>query len=279
MIPFDFEYYAPDTIEEAIELYQNLEAEDKKPLYYSGGTEIISFSRHRKIVTGALIDLKGIADTVVFAEEGEKLVVGSCVTLSALTEQERFPLLAEVVRGIADRTVRNRLTLGGNICGHLPYREAVLPFLIGDADAFIAGPSGNRTIALVDIFDKRMRLEKGELLVKLFLPAEATKAGGWHKRREKHGPVDYPLLHIAALKLKNDGKLAVAVSGLCAYPFRDRALDELINEVSLSPEDKIEKSIGLLPGEIRADDLASADYRRALWQLDLAEMLQEMEGE
>ncbi len=276
MIPFNLEYYAPDNLDEAVELFLTLEAENKKPVYYGGGSEIISFSRHRKINTGAVIDLKSIPETRIFEVKEEKLITGANATLSILTDQDIYPLLARITRHIADRTVRNRLTVGGNICGKLPYREAVLPFLLSDSEAVLAGPNGRRKEKLGNIFDKRLRLDKGELLVQLLTPLSSLKFKSWSRRREKHGPVDYPLLHLAAVE---DGeRISVAVSGLCAFPFRDLGLENMLNDKNLQVLEKVEKSLTLLPGDIRSDDIGSADYRQALWKHELSEMLNEMEG-
>lgn len=276
MIPFDFEYYQPSSSEEAVELYTALEADQKNPLYYSGGTEIISFSRHGKLRFGALIDIKKIEQMKVFKVEEGKLLVGAGVNLSVLADQNLYPLLARVALAVADRTVRNRLTLGGNICSRLPYREAVLPFLLAEAEALVVGPNGSRSEPLSAIFDKRLRLASGELLVQMSLSESNSRLNAWSKRREKHGPVDYPLLHTAAVFSEN--YLSCAVSGLCAFPFRSAEIEEAFNDRNLSVQDRIDKAVALLPADIRSDDMASAEYREALWRQDLAEMIEEMEG-
>ena len=72
MIPFDFDYYLPNTVEEAVELFQNLDTEGKNPLYYAGGTEIVSFCRRQLIKPAALIDIKGIEETLVLKKRMEK---------------------------------------------------------------------------------------------------------------------------------------------------------------------------------------------------------------
>ncbi len=275
MIPFDFEYYQPSSLAEAVELYTTLEAEQKKPLYYSGGTEIITFGRHGKLLFGALIDIKKIEQTSLLKVEQGRLLVGACTSLSTLANQQFYPLLARVARGVADRTVRNRLTLGGNICSRLPYREAVLPFLLADAELSIFGPNGSRSEPLRALFDKRLRLGPGDLLVHLSLAESNTSLKTWAKRRVKHGPVNYPLLHTTAVLC--EGRLCVAVSGLCAFPFRSVEVEEALNNKDLSVQNRVDKAIALLPAAIRSDDLASAEYREALWRQDLAEMIAEME--
>jgi CO/xanthine dehydrogenase FAD-binding subunit len=62
MISFDFEYYRPTTIEEAVHVFQQADSNGKEPLYYSGGTEIISMARLNQLRTGAVIDIKGIPE-------------------------------------------------------------------------------------------------------------------------------------------------------------------------------------------------------------------------
>ncbi|WP_178075210.1 FAD binding domain-containing protein, partial [Pseudomonas sp. 2995-1] len=62
MIPFDFEYYRPNSIEEAGELFEMLDKEGKEPVYFSGGTEIITLGRLNILYTNAVIVLKEIPE-------------------------------------------------------------------------------------------------------------------------------------------------------------------------------------------------------------------------
>ncbi|MGM0688046.1 MAG: FAD binding domain-containing protein [Bacillota bacterium] len=276
MIPFDLEYYAPESTKEAVLIYAELADSGKEPVYYAGGTEIVTFCRQQKIKPGALIDLKEIEETVTLGFDGEKLILGANTTLTSLSEQDYFPLLANVARGVADRTTRNRLTLGGNICGRLPYREAILPLLTAGAEVVLADGEGHRTEPLSELFDKRLRLEKGEILVQLVVAMQELGNNSWVRRRVRHGPVDYPLCHMVGVEKEN--YIAVAVSGLCAFPFRSEEIEKVINDTDLSAQEKVEKSTALLPGAVRSDELGSDDYRLALWQKDLAEMLDYVEG-
>lgn len=276
MIPFDLDYYAPENTVEAVALFAELKAAAQEPLYYAGGTEIVTLCRHQVIKPTALIDLKGIREMITLEADDDKLILGANLCLTVLAEQNYYPLLATVARGVADRTVRNRLTLGGNICGNLPYREAVLPLLLSEADVIVDGPEGRRTETLRRLFDKRLRLNKEEILVQVVIARNELSWPGWSRRREKHGPVDYPLYHLAGVKKK--GQTALAVSGLCAYPFRSEDLEKLINDRTLQAQSRAEQALDLLPGPVRSDNLGSVDYRKALWQKDLTAMLQEMEG-
>ena len=60
MIPYDFEYHRPTTLSEALQLYESLDKGGKQPMYYSGGTEMITLARLNLIQTKAVIDIKAI---------------------------------------------------------------------------------------------------------------------------------------------------------------------------------------------------------------------------
>jgi len=274
MIPFDFEYYLPQTAEEAVTLFTRLSSEDKNPLYYAGGTEIITFCRQQTLKPGALIDLKNIQETTVFEKNNGQLVIGANLSLSRVVEENNFPLLSKVVKQIADRTVRNRLTLGGNICGRLPYREALLPFLLTDAVVTLAGPDGRRSEQVTTLFDKRLKLAKGELLVQLEVREDTLNLPFYTRRRVKQGPVDYPLYHLACIR--KDGKLKLAVAGLCAFTFRSRDLEMILDDRNIKVGETISNVVNKLPGDIRADERGSAAYRKALFEKDLELLLTEM---
>lgn len=274
MIPFDFEYYLPQTAEEAINLFTRLDSEEKKPIYYAGGTEVITFCRQQKITPGALIDLKNIPETTIFEKNNGQLAIGANLNLNRIIEENHYPLLSVIVKEIADHTVRNRLTLGGNICGLLPYREAVLPFLLADAEVVLAGTEGSRTEQMTTQFDKRLKLAKGELLVQLKVQEDKLNLPFRTRRRVKQGPVDYPLYHLACTREGQELKLAVA--GLCAFTFRNRELEQVLNNQTSKHSVTISEVIEKLPGDIRTDQRGSAAYRKALFERDLKLLLTEM---
>jgi CO/xanthine dehydrogenase FAD-binding subunit len=90
MIPFEFEYYKPDTVEEAVQKFKELDSQGKEPLYYSGGSEIISMARVSSIHPGAVIDLKGIPDCKVLEFQGEFLVIGHVLPFPKFPNQIFF---------------------------------------------------------------------------------------------------------------------------------------------------------------------------------------------
>lgn len=170
-------YVRAESLEEALAAWQRY----PDARYLAGGTEIHTLARRSAAYrVGALIDLKRIASLAVVEADGGWLKLGATASLSALADQAGWTLMSAVLRGVADRTVRNRLSLGGNVAGQLPYREALLPLLVAGAELLSVLPTENgaglrqRRRALEDCFDKRLLLEAGELVCGFVLPVEAV---------------------------------------------------------------------------------------------------------
>lgn len=277
MISYDFEYFRPKTYNEALNIFEVKMAEGKKPLYYGGGTEIVTFARKKAITTAAVIDIKDIEESTEFVEDENTIVYGAGLSLNEIIEKTDYKLMSDVARKIADHTVRNRLTLGGNICGRLFYKEAILPLLLADARVVIASKEGIKRLAIGEVFDKRMKLKNEEVLLQVEIHKDYCKLPYFHERKEKQGEIDYPLFHLAALKF--DGFIRFAFSGILAYPFRSARIEEILNDKSMSMEERADHVIENLPANIRDDIYASADFREYLFRNSIVNALQELEGD
>ncbi|WP_314590470.1 FAD binding domain-containing protein [Paenibacillus terrigena] len=276
MIPFNFEYYKPSSIPEAVELFRQLYAQGKNPMYFSGGTEIITWARMNAIRPGAVIDLKSIPECNVIQFQINHLVIGSCVPLSMLTTVNLFPLLSETAQGAADQTARNKITFGGNICGRIYYREAVLPLLLSNSRMLIAGLKGMREVSIHHVFVQQMRLESGEFLVQMITDREYLALPYVHVKKRQIGNVGYPLVTLAALK--KDHQIRTAYSGVCAFPFRSIEMEQVLNDPMLSIEAKVDQAIDKLPAPVLTNTEGSAGYRKFVLKHTLIETLSLLEG-
>lgn len=277
MISYDFEYYRPETYEEAIEVFKSKLDEGKNPVYYSGGTETVTYARSKIIKTGAVIDLKSIEETNVFSEGGDKIVYGSSLNLNDIIEKTSFKLMADVIGKIADHTVRNRLTIGGNVCGRLFYREGILPVMVSDGVLVIAGEEGIRRQNIMEGFDKRIALAPGEILLQIEIDKKNIDYLYLNTRKEKSGKIDYPIFHISALKV--DDYVRYSFSGLCPFPFRNIEMEEVLNDKSIEEKERVSQAISMLPSNIIDDMHSSRDFRRHLFENDLLDIVIRMEGE
>lgn len=260
MIGFDFEYYKPDTIDEAIKLFNVLDSLGKKTIYYGGGSEFISMARTNNLYADAVIDIKGIEDCREYGMGGDNLVIGAGVTLTEIAEGNLFPLLSMAVKRIADHTMQGKITIGGNICGTIIYREAVLPLLVSDSKLILANKDGLREELVKDIFKGQLELNKGDLVVKIIVPGEFLDLPYLHVKRTKNEVIDYPLVSMVALK--NEDKIHMAFSGLGDYPFRSYELEELLNSDTSPIEDKIQQAVDSIEDKINDALNGSKEYKK-----------------
>jgi CO/xanthine dehydrogenase FAD-binding subunit len=259
VLPFDFDYYKPATLQEAIDLYQSLSRQGKKPMFFSGGTELITLGRIELLYTEAAIDLKDIPEVHVIQVTENQLILGSALSLNKIEEANIFPLLTKTVSEVADHTARGKITLGGNICAQIFYREAVLPFLLAESQAILAGPEGIREVPINDIFQEELKLKQGEVLVQLVTDKQAIDAPFTSIKRRQQWETGYPLITIAALAINNG--VRVAISGLSPFPFRSLGVEAVLNNRRISIEERINQAVERLPQPILDDVEGSSNYR------------------
>lgn len=277
MIPFNFRYDKPATLYESVSLFQQLEEQKLDPLYFSGGTEIITFGRNNRVFTNAIIDLKRIPECRTLEVQDQKLIVGSALTLSELHDSRVFPLLGETGAGIADRTSRNKITLGGNVCSQLIYREAVLPLLLTDSEVRIAGPDGYRQAPINQVFDRTLQLGKGEFLVQAVTDLNYTRMPYASVKKRKVAAIEYPLVTVAAIKTESG--IRFAFSGVCTYPFRSEAIESVLNRRELPLGSRIDQAMTLLPAPVISDIQGSAAYRMLVLKNTVEDILKALGGE
>ena len=259
MIPFGFSYLRPDTLEEAVTAHREFERAGKAAMYYAGGSEIISMSRAGVIRPDAVIDVKGIPELNVLSSDDGGLTLGAALTLNQVRESRLFPLLGLACGRIADHTNQCRITLGGNLCGTIIYRETSLPLLLADALVSVFGPEGARTLPFACVFDGRMRLSPGELMSQVRVPGWALSARHAHVKKTASEKIDYPLVNVTAL-VTEEG-LRCAFSGLWEAPFRSAGVEAILNDRSCSIADRVARAAAALSDCAKSDVEASGEYR------------------
>lgn len=260
-------YLQPATVVEALAAYKNEADAGRQPVWYSGGTEVITFMRKGTLKAEVLIDLKGIPEYTALHRGEGGWSIGAGVSLTTLLEAGLPELFRACAGPIADHTVRNRLSLGGNLCGRLPYREAVLPLLALDAQVTLATPEGLLQLPLREQFQRHMGLKPGSFLLNVQVADPKRELQWGAKRQTRLGPVDYPLVHVLAAG--TPGSWSLYISGLCPYPI---SLHNLTDAQLASPED-LE-----LPVPPQEDALASRAYRLQLFTLAVREAMAQAGG-
>src|SRR5688572_29692085 len=157
MIPATFDYFRPQTLEEALGLLANHEG--AKVL--AGGHSLIPAMKLRLAQPKTVIDIGRIADLSYVREEGGRIVIGALATHyqieSSTLLRDKCPLLSEVAPQIGDVQVRNKGTLGGSLVHADPASDWPAAILSLDAELTIAGPNGRRSVRATDFFVEMMQ--------------------------------------------------------------------------------------------------------------------------
>lgn len=267
IITADLVYYKPESLDEFHQCVAELKAKGLRFIYYAGGTEVVSALRQNKLQVDALVDVKGIEELTRIIETEAELIIGAAVPLNVIIDRMPESLLSKVSSKIADRTIRNVLTIGGNLCGRLPYREAVLPLLGMNAEVVLIQNGEIIRKKLMEVFDKRMLLTDNALLYQIILPKNEISWAFQRRFTESIG-VDYPTLHFVAMA--SEAQVMLGLSGFAGFPVFKFMSRSQFDEAKHLPDAIMESFMNL----VKSDDRCSAEYRQFLLKSAFAECLE-----
>jgi carbon-monoxide dehydrogenase medium subunit len=188
MIPAAFEYHAPTSLAEATALLARL-GDDAKVL--SGGQSLIPLMKLRLASPPHVIDINGIPGLAGIREADGVLRIGALTRESELEEsalvRDRYPLLYETSRVIADPIVRNLATVGGNLAHGDPANDHPATMLAFGAEIVAVGPRGDRRIPIASFFTGPFATALGpaEILVEIRVPVPPPRSGGAYVKLER----------------------------------------------------------------------------------------------
>jgi aerobic carbon-monoxide dehydrogenase medium subunit len=264
MLLREVDYARPATVEEAISLLAGHEGARA----LAGGQTLVNVMKARAAAPDVLVDLADLEDLrgIGFSSEG-LLEIGAMVTYARLIGSSEVevarPILAEVAATIADVQVRNRGTVGGNVCvsdptNHLP------PLLVALGASFtIRGSGGERVVPADEFFVGvyTTAVGEGELLTKISVPPASGAGDGFSGVTVgAHGTyvVD------AAATVSGEG-VRIALGCVAATPVRATVMEGRLHGSNFSEEAVREAAKGLGASLDPPSDVhGSADYRRSL---------------
>ena len=187
MIPPSFEYAVPKTIPEAITLLGN--NPDAKVL--AGGHSLIPMMKIRLSSPALLIDINRIDGLSYIREDGGWLKIGAMTREVDLDQsdliRQKYPLLADTSKVIADPLVRNMATVGGNLAHADPANDHPATMLAYGAQVVAVGPKGERAIPIEKFFEGPFTtgLAHDEVLTEIRIPVPKSTSGGAYFKVER----------------------------------------------------------------------------------------------
>ena len=232
MIPAQFDYVAPTSIDEALRVLAE-HGDDAKVL--AGGQSLLPVLRMRLNAPEMVVDLGRIEGLRGVRDDGDALVVGAMTThATVLTDPlvaQHAQLLARATHHLADEQIRHRGTFGGALAHADPAGDLGAPALALGAEFVIVGASGSRTVPAADFFVDLFEtaIGDGELLTEVRIP----KHTGWGAHYEKFVRVahQWPIVAVAAAVRVEGGTIADARVGLTnmgSTPLRATAVEEAL---------------------------------------------------
>lgn len=268
MIPPQFDYSAPDTLDEAISL---LGEHGPDAVVLAGGQSLIPLMKLQLAMPEHVVDINGISGLSGISEDNGYLRIGSLTRENALERSEiiqsRYPILYDTAIVIADPLVRNMATVGGNLAHGDPANDHPATMLALGAQVAAVGPSGEREIPVADFFEGPLttNLSHGEILTEIRIPTPPVGSGGAYLKLERKVG-DYAIAGVAAMVTVADGVCQQAGIGLTnagSTPVKAGTAESFLVGKSLD-EETIREAAQLASQEAdpEADLRGSVEYKR-----------------
>jgi carbon-monoxide dehydrogenase medium subunit len=270
----NFEYLEPTTVAEACALLRQHGGEAK---VFAGGAHLTILMKQGLYQPKALVNIKRIPELrgIEFDQE-QGLSIGALVTHRELETsslvKERLPVLCEAEREVANIRVRNMGTVGGNLASGEPLTDLPQILIALNAKAAIAGPNGDRTIPVEDLFVDfyQTSLAEDEILTRVNIPPLPAASGVSYIRFSSSSVVDKPSAGVAARVTLKDGSEAcevvrIVLGCVAPVPTRARKAEALLQGKSITAE--LEEDVAIMASQEcspTSDLRGSERYKRAV---------------
>ncbi len=268
----EFDYYAPDSIEDASKLLKKYE--NSKIL--AGGTDLLVNMKKGKVRPDVVIDIKKIKGLNEIKEVDGYVSIGALVTFNQLIESEiiktRYPVLWECAKVMGCYEIRNRATIGGNIVNASPGSESGSPLFVLEAEVKVRSDEGERKLKINEFVKGvgKTDLKRGEILTEILIPVYPENTKSTYFRGSRVRGMDLASLNLAMLILnpESDEKREVRIAAGAVYitPLRLKEIEDMLSHTKLTTEliEKVKRKVPQLI-QPRATSLrATPEYKKVM---------------
>lgn len=271
MIPAQFDYVVPKTLDEAMALLAQHLDEAK---ILAGGHSLIPAMKLRLAQPQLLIDIGRIKDLAYIREADGQICIGAMTTHYQIESSKSLkkicPLLPECASHIGDVQVRNCGTIGGSLAHSDPAADWPAATIALNAELIAVSNKGERKIKADDFFVDLLTtaLEPSEILREIRINKPAGRTGQAYVKMH-HPASGFAVVGVAAnLAVDDDGKCknaSIGITGVSSKAYRAAAVEPAL--VGSKLDEKIAASAASHAADgvdVNGDLFASADYRRHL---------------
>jgi aerobic carbon-monoxide dehydrogenase medium subunit len=270
--PFDF--YQPATLPEAIKLLKENGAGGR---FLAGGTDLVIAMKEKGLLPKYIVDLKRIPGLTGIRENSDgSITLGALTTMYEIETspliRKNFHFLAQSAAEVGSIQIRNRATIGGNMCNATPSADTAPALVALNAIAKIAGAAGERSISLEEFFKGpgQTALSTDEILTEVVIPKSAPGLVGEYIKFSPREMMDLAYVGVAVAygfdaQKKTCAGVRIVLGAVAPTPIRAKRAEAAI-EGQILTEALAEKAGNIAAEESKpiSDVRSSAYYRRAM---------------
>ena len=265
-------YFEPKTIEDALSLASKYKGQYK---FLSGGTDLIVQMKRGEVLPSYIINIAGITGhNYLSYDEQEGLRIGALATIHSIEAspliREKFSILAQTASQMGTAQIRNRATIGGNLCNAAPSADTAPALIALGARAKIIGVSGQRVVLMEDFFTGpgQTVLKADEILAEVQVPNLPPRSSGVYIKQTVRRALDLAIAGVAVFVTMDGNTLSdvkIALGAVAPTPMRARRAEEILRKRKIT-DDLLERAGQTASDESSPiDDVrSSADYRRRM---------------
>jgi len=266
----EFEYLAPRSLAEALDLLDKFGADSK---IIAGGTDLLVLMKKEIATPAHLINISRIPGLSLIREDEGWLRIGAAARWSDIVRycasRRQYAALAEAASSIGKVQVRNMATIGGNLCTASPAADSAPALLALGSQVKLVGAGRERTLFLEDFFEgvRKTALGPKEIMTEVLIPPVPKDTGSAFAKITRVG-VDISKIS-CAVSVSRQGfrciSCRIAMGAVAPTPLRIKGAEETAagKEVSAALLEDIGRKVA---GEIKpiTDIRSTAEYRRAV---------------
>jgi CO/xanthine dehydrogenase FAD-binding subunit len=267
-----FEYIQATT---ATQVYSLLQRDDVRLMM--GGTDLLVQMRDGALCPRVVVDVKhlpGMRD--IAYDEGAGLTIGAAVTMNQLARhpavETYYPLLVQAAESVASYPLRNRATVGGNLCNASPCADIAPALLALEGQVVLCNPDGERQVPAGEFFlgPGETALGASEFMTALRVPAPPAGGAGRYLKLGRNKAGDLSVVGVAVFAWSDGAtssgyRFRIALAAVAPVPLRALGAEELLATQPPGEETFAHAADEAVQAATPIDDVrASAAYRRAM---------------
>lgn len=283
MIP-NVEYRRPKYLVAALEYMK-----EEGSVALAGGTDVVVNMREEKLLPKVLVDLKCLEELKGIREIPEGIWIGALEPVQKVVENPLIAPYTALVEGagsIGCLEIRNRATIGGNICNGSPSADSVPGLLVYDAMVVTASDMGERKVSLESLLlgPGKVDLKNGEILKGIILPKAKDSSKSKYYRRTRVKGMDLSGVSVAVyaenLGIEGKSQIRIALGAVMPTVARTRRAEALLSGKKLTEKliddaiDEILKDVSPRKGSLRANP----EYKKKMVGVLIKKALSDIKG-